>query len=675
MDTMSTDIARIPRVAVAGRMRFHILGPLLIDGPHGSFAVSGRQRRLLLSILLLNPGRAIGVAPLVERMWGPNQPKSAVANLRTYVYELRQLFRQTGDREGRLISHPHGYELRVEKDELDLEEFRVLAARGRAAAREGNHEESADLLQRTLRLWRGRPLEEFPDLEPNLAADILALEEQYWGVAADWVDAELAVGRHAAVLPHLRQVVAERPLDERGWLQLIAALRAAGRTADALRAYRDVRRICVQELGVEPGESLKRIHAEILASGAHELRAPTPPVAPAPGRAEPNGNGPRAGVRRPPGGTPSGSSGGQGGAPAQTGQPQRRAASPHDHGTSRPVPAPVTALPPRPRHLVGRERERDSVLALCGPAGPRRQSVESPVTVSLTGTSGIGKTALALSLAHQLRQHSPDGQIYISLDSSCSRPKSLSDVLEELLIILVGPGSVPDGDPQRIALLRRTLDARRMLLVLDDVPNAEAIRPLVWSGWSTTIITSRPRLVDLDATWHCNLQPLSPDDGASLLARAAGRPLLDEDCRAAARIVVACGGLPLGLRIVAGRLVLCPGTSLPQLADQLEEESTILDELAAGDESIRSRLSHEYMSLRAGDRRTLTALACESPGAFTEDQASRLTGASLPEVSRILVRLVRENLLAVVSGAADHPRFEVPKLLRAQLREQLQAAR
>ncbi|MEO3755853.1 BTAD domain-containing putative transcriptional regulator [Streptomyces sp. B6B3] len=665
-------------------MRFRILGPLSIDGPRGSFAVSGRQRRLLLSILLLNPGRAIGVGPLVERMWGAHQPKSAVANLRTYVYELRQLFRQAGDHDGRLISHPHGYELRVAKEELDLDEFRALAARGRSSARSGSREESADHLQRALRLWRGRPLEEFPDLEPNLAADILALEEQYWGVAADWVDAELAVGRHAAVLPHLRQVVAERPLDERGWLQLIAALRAAGRTADALRAYRDVRRICVHELGVEPGESLQRIHAEILASGAHELRAPTaPPQAvpapPAPGGTEPNGNGrAHAGGRRQTGGTVAVAVG----ARTRLGPPRPRAASrpeaepggPATAPVAAPVTTPVTALPPRPAHLVGRERERDSVLALCGTAGLRRPGADVPVTVSLTGTSGIGKTALAVTLAHQLRQHSPDGQIYVSLDNSSGHPKSLSDVLEELLIILVGPDSVPDGDSQRIALLRRVLDARRMLLVLDDVPNAELVRPLVWSGWAMTIITSRPRLVDLDVTWHCNLEPLSPDEGARLLARAAGRTLLDEDGRAATRIVVACGGLPLGLRIVAGRLVLCPGTSLTQLADQLEEESMILDELAAGDESIRRRLSHEYMSLRSGDRRILTTLACDSSRNFTEAEAIRLTGASPPEVSRILVRLVRENLLTVVAGAAERTRYEVPKLLRAQLREQLQTA-
>ncbi|MGV9380433.1 BTAD domain-containing putative transcriptional regulator [Nonomuraea sp. NPDC003707] len=644
-------------------MRFRILGPLSIEGPHGSFAVTGRQRRLLLSVLLLNSGRPIGVTSLIERMWGSNQPKSAVANLRTYVYEVRQLLRQTGDEDGRVKSHPSGYELKVGKGELDLEEFRTLATRGRTAANSGDHEESAAILRRALQLWRGRPLEEVPDLEPNLATDVLALEEQYWGVAADWVDAELAVGRHTVVMPHLRRVVAERPLDERGWLQLIAALRAAGQTADALRAYRSVRQICVRELGVEPGESLKRLHAEILTSGAHALPVPAHP--------SPDGPAPEANDSRP-ADTPD--------APAEP-QPQvrppRRRITPLNGRVSanRPAPVPVTALPPPLRHLVGREHERASVLALCGLGRPHRQSAASPVTVSLTGTAGIGKTALALTLARQLRRYCPDGQIYLGLDSSSARPKSLSDVLEELLIILAGPGSAPDGDLQRIALLRRILDGRRMLLVLDDILNAELVRPLLWSGWSMTIVTSRRQLVGLDATWHCNLEPLGTEAGASLLAHAAGRDLHEEDRGAAARIVTACGGLPLGLRIAAGRLVLCPGMSLSQLAGQLEEESTMLDELAAGDASIRARLDHGHTSLHARDQRVLSALAGDSARAFTEDQASRLTGAPLPEVSRILVRLVRENLLAVVPGEEERHRYEVPRLLRAQLREQLQTTR
>ncbi|MET9251466.1 BTAD domain-containing putative transcriptional regulator [Nonomuraea sp. NPDC003709] len=407
-------------------MRFRILGPLSIEGPHGSFAVTGRQRRLLLSVLLLNSGRPIGVTSLIERMWGSNQPKSAVANPRTYAYEVRRLLRQTGDEDGRVESHPSGYELKVGKGELDLEEFRTLATRGRTAANSGDHEESAAILRRALQLWRGRPLEEVPDLEPNLATDVLALEEQYWGVAADWADAEPAVGRHTVVMPHLRRVVAERPLDERGRLQLIAALRAAGQTADALRAYRSVRQICVRELGVEPGESLKRLHAEILTSGAHALPVPAHP--------SPDGPAPEANDSRP-ADTPD--------APAEP-QPQvrplRRRITPlNGRGSAnRPAPVPVTALPPPLRHLVGREHERASVLALCGAGRPHRQSAASPVTVSLTGTAGIGKTALALTLARQLRRYRPDGQIYLGLDSSSARPKSLSDALEELLIILAG---------------------------------------------------------------------------------------------------------------------------------------------------------------------------------------------------------------------------------------------
>lgn len=633
-------------------MRFRVLGPLTITGPSGQVPVTGRQRRALLAVLLLHPGRIIGVSTLIDRIWGPHRPKSAVANLRTYVYELRQLLREAGDREDRLVSHSSSYQLNIEPDELDLDQFQLLAAQAREATRSSDHEKAAAFLRSALDLWQGRPLEDMPDLEQNLAADVQALEEQYWSIASDWVDAQLALGHCGSVLPHLRRMVADRPLDEHCWLQLISALRAAGRTADALAAYRQARQLCIDELGVEPGEALQRLQAEILDAGgqprqeAVTLPAPRSAGADRPAR-------PQVLVTR---NTP------------PTRKP--RTTPPLD---GPPVPRPTTALPPRPRFLVGRDQEREAVLTLGRAIGERSGSTSSAVTVSLTGATGTGKSALALSLAHDLRQHYPDGHLYLNLDGAGPRPKSLADALAELLVILIGPSNVPAEVPQRTALLRRVLHDRRMLLVLDDAPIADLVLPfLAGTGGSLTIVTSHRRLSVPDFTWHCNLEPLGVGDGIRLLAEMSGRDLLFED-DAAARIVAACDGLPLALRIVANRLVLCPQMSVTELAERMEQDHATLDELAASDTSIRTQLSRRYSTLDPGARRVLHSLAYAPVKVFTETVAGRTAGIPALEASRILVRLVRENLLVPAPGDVDQQRYEIPRLLRLLVREQITA--
>lgn len=644
-------------------MRFCVLGPLTIVGPAGPVPVTGRQRRALIAVLLLHPGRIIGVPTLIDRIWGPHRPKSAIANLRTYVYELRQLLRDAGDRADRLVSHSSSYQLNIDSDELDLEQFRLLAAQGREAIRNGDHHQAAALLRGALDLWQGRPFEDMPELEQNLAADVQALEEQHWTVSSDWVDAQLALGYHGAVLPHLRRMVAERPLDEHCWLQLVSALRAAGRTADALAAYRQARQTCIDEIGVEPGEALQSLQAEILDGG----RSRTPELVTLPTPRAANPGRPVPAVRRLPGAATTSA------VTSNIAQVrQRTVVAPPDRPPLVPTSRSATALPPRPRVVIGRDEELETVLELCRDAASQPLSTASPLTVLLTGATGTGKSTLALAMAHAVRRHYPDGQLYLSLDSSGSRPKSLADALAEVLIILVGPSNVPAEVAQRTALLRRVLNDRRMLLVVDDVPDTESTVPfLTGTGGSLTILTSRLQLSNLDVTWHRNLGPLDTDDGIELLAAMTGRHLPpDGDDGAAARIITHCGGLPLALKTVATRLVLCPQMELTELAERMEGEHAVLDELAATNSSIRKQLRGAYRSLDSGARHTLRRLALAPVRVFTDVTASRAAGLSVPETSRVLVRLVRENLLVSATETADRQRYEIPQLLRVLLREQ-----
>jgi DNA-binding SARP family transcriptional activator len=245
-------------------MRFHVLGPLEVVGDAGPVRVNGRRRRALLTVLLFHAGRVVGLAELVDSIWLDDPPESAVANIRTYVSDIRRLLRLAGDSAARLVSHPAGYYLEVGADELDLLRFHELAAEGAAAMKRGDHARAARQLGLALSLWRGRPLEDLHAVGAAVSARAIALEEMRWTVTSRWIDARLALGHHDELIPLLRQMVAERPLYEQTRLRLITALWAAGRTADALSAYRQARRTSVEELGVEPCAELQRAHAAIL---------------------------------------------------------------------------------------------------------------------------------------------------------------------------------------------------------------------------------------------------------------------------------------------------------------------------------------------------------------------------------------------------------------------------
>jgi DNA-binding SARP family transcriptional activator len=282
-------------------MRFHVLGPLEAYGDAGPLPVKGHRRRALLAMLLLHPGRVVTLPALIDGIWADRPPNSAIANLRTYVHDLRRLLQRAGDSAARLASHPAGYDLRVTPEELDLLRFHDLAADGRRALRRGDHRGAAERLGLALALWRGRPLEDLPGTGSAIQASALVLDEERWSVASSWVDARLALGQCDQLVPLLRRMVAERPLYERTRLQLILALRGAGRTVDALSAYREARRVFIDELGVEPGAEMQRAHTAILdgrspipsGQSVRRARRPNPSVARVALRARWVGNGGR----------------------------------------------------------------------------------------------------------------------------------------------------------------------------------------------------------------------------------------------------------------------------------------------------------------------------------------------------------------------------------------------
>jgi DNA-binding SARP family transcriptional activator len=242
-----------------------MLGPLevLCDGE--PVDLPGGKARLLLAALLVNPNRVVSTDRLFEVLWGPEVPGSAPNLLQTYVSRLRDALEPERLRRaasGYLATREPGYLLSVDQDRIDAVRLEHLAGEGRRALAKAPDVATATL-RRALALWRGDPLADFT-FEPFAQADIARLTELRLAALEDRVQADLALGAHAELCGELAQLVAEHPLRERLWGQLMVALYRSDRQADALAAFRSLRATLVDQLGIEPSPALARLNEAIL---------------------------------------------------------------------------------------------------------------------------------------------------------------------------------------------------------------------------------------------------------------------------------------------------------------------------------------------------------------------------------------------------------------------------
>jgi len=247
-------------------LEFRLLGAFEVLVGGRALVLPGNRPRALLAALVLRPNCLLGVGDLAEAVWEvpPSAPES---NIRTYVAGLRRLLREAGEDETRLVTGPGGYRLRVEPGESDTDVFRDLADRGEQAWRRADFAATAHHLGAALALWRGRPLPGLP-VGRVLEADFAELGDLRLKIAVRHAQAQLELGRGAVIVPGLRTLVAEHPLREEVWAQLMMALHQSGRRAEALECFTRARAHLVAELGVEPGARLQRAQREILAQEA-----------------------------------------------------------------------------------------------------------------------------------------------------------------------------------------------------------------------------------------------------------------------------------------------------------------------------------------------------------------------------------------------------------------------
>ncbi len=237
-------------------MDFGLLGPLEVRGDHGPLPLGERKQRALLGLLLLHPNRVLARTQLIDELWG-DPPVTAAKAVQVYVSRLRKLLP-----DGTLLTRPPGYLLAVEPEAIDLQRFERLVA----AARSVDPARASGLLQNALSLWRGVPLAEFAD-EPFARVESARLRDLRLVALEQWIEAELALGRHAELVGELESLVAEEPHRERFRGQLMLALYRSGRQAEALAAYRAAWN-ALDELGIEPSERLRLLEKQILGQDA-----------------------------------------------------------------------------------------------------------------------------------------------------------------------------------------------------------------------------------------------------------------------------------------------------------------------------------------------------------------------------------------------------------------------
>jgi WD40 repeat protein/DNA-binding SARP family transcriptional activator len=240
-------------------MDFRVLGPLEVRSERGAVHLGGPKPRAVLAVLLLHANEPVSSARLVEAVWGEEETTVGRRSLQVSISRLRKAL---GDPDV-VKTKGTSYEVRVRPGELDSERFERFVEDGRRALAAGQAEDAAATLREGLALWRGPPLADLA-FESFAETDVARLEEQRLAALEARVEADLAAGRHAALVGELRQLVADNPTRERLAGQLMLALYRCGRQAEALEAYRSARQTLVDEIGVEPGPELRRLHEAIL---------------------------------------------------------------------------------------------------------------------------------------------------------------------------------------------------------------------------------------------------------------------------------------------------------------------------------------------------------------------------------------------------------------------------
>jgi hypothetical protein len=391
----------------------------------------------------------------------------------------------------------------------------------------------------------------------------------------------------------LQRLTEEAPLSERFSAMFMSALASCNRRVDALAEFRRLRGALISEQGIEPATGIREQHQKLLRD--EQVQA-----------------------------------------------------------TAVPRPAMTAIVLPVPRQLpcgaaafTGRAAEAGELARYLTAAD---EDGGSPAVAAITGFPGIGKSELAIAVAHRVARNYPDGQLFADLHGSTDSPATPGPVLARFLRALGMDENRIAGDlAEQAAQFRSLVAGRRMLLVLDDVADADQVRPLIpGSPTCGTLVTGRRGLSRLPEARQRTLGGMTDADAYELLGTMAGPERVAREPAAVAAIVAACGAVPLALYAAGARLAARPGWPAAYFADLLADERSRLDELCCGRVSMRAALASAYRALYRADASAASVfrlLAQRQATAITMDEAAVFLGQAPAQVAAALESLADRNLL------------------------------
>ena len=596
-------------------LRFQVFGGLRLWCAGVEVRLGPPHHRVILAALLAARGQVVSMAGLIDLVWGEDPPSYAANQIHRHIGELRRLLQPALP-----VRQPGRWLL------AGLGGYRLNVGDAQCdltlfqdlllRARTGAPVEALDCLVAALEVAQQAPFIGLP--EPVRARpEFVAVEQQRISAARDALELALVVGAADRVVDLARPMASSALFDEALQARLIRALMAGGRPAEALVCFEETRRRLADELGVDPSAELRAAHRDLLAADQES----TSPVRP-------------------------------------------------DPATPRPA-----QLPPR----IAGFTERGGVAGELDEQFAAAAAGQAVVITALGGMGGVGKTALAVHWAHEVKGHYPDGQLYLNLrgfdpGGRVVEPMAAVTMLLESLDVSLGDREADSLDA-RAALFRSVVAGRRILLVLDNARDSDQVRPLLpGAAGCLVIVTSRNRLSGLvvrEGARLIVLDRLNDEESRQLLANRLGAARAASSPAAVDQILAACAGLPLALAIAAARAVTNPGLTLADVAAELVAAGQ-LDTLSTGEavSDLRSVFAWSYDTLSPGAARVFRVLAAHPGPEISLPSAASMTGLEPSAVRGFLRELTAASMLTEpVAG-----RFVLHDLIRVYAGELLRAA-
>ncbi|GAA1026218.1 BTAD domain-containing putative transcriptional regulator [Virgisporangium ochraceum] len=607
-------------------MEIRVLGPLEVVRHGRMVHIARRQVRTVLGILAFNANRPVSLERLIDLLWGANPPQRARSIMQTRISQARSAI-------GLDATTEDGVRLDSRIGgyilEADTDSVDILRFRHLLKQTETapSGEQTIEQIRAALALWRGPLLGEETTRE---IADVHghALESERLTAVENLLALELRSGKAGRIVDEFLPLVRDNLIREPLVARFLRAMHQAGRSTEALKLFDECRRWLATEFGTDPGEELRLAHQELLSQAGPE--------------------------------------------PALTNIPRFRPAIPK-------------LLPADVNDFTGRATELAWVADLLLPDGRTSTAV-----IAIAGPGGVGKTALAVHIAHMARAQFPDGQLYVDLHADDDRPPTAREVLGRFLRALGVDGStVPESEDERAELYRDLVADRRILVILDNAHSDSQVAPLLPAGrLCAVVVTSRARLGATLGATPLNLDVLDVEDATRLLQRMIGsHRAADADVPALCDLV---GRLPLAVRIVGAKLAAKPHWTVDWITDHLRDEDQRLNHLVHEHLDVRASIAVSYRGLDEVAQRTLRILS-DTPGPIYNWQVAAALDTATPEADLVLDQLVDAYLLDVAGSdatrtiryrlhdlvrlfASERARIEDPPVVRKEHRERVHAA-